>query len=296
MKIAIAAAAGNIGSRTARKIAAAGAELILLGRSLDKLTALEIDESISVETDVSDDQSMVKATAGAEALLCLVPQVMDRPNLKEWYAQVASAASTAVRANKIRRVVLVSSLGAGSGKDDLGTVSYAGQMEETLGQLGINLVSLRPGYFMENFLAQAGLIQSEGFFTFTYAPDHDIPFISTNDIGDVAAEYLLDDNWTGQPHRNLMGPENIALPQAARIISEVLNKPVTYRQASMESVRQQLSDFGAPPTVQQELIDLFVALGDADGAYATPRTTEAFTPTTFKQFVETKLLLAIGIN
>ncbi len=42
MKIAIAAATGNIGSRTAAKIAEAGVQSILLGRDARKLEALKI--------------------------------------------------------------------------------------------------------------------------------------------------------------------------------------------------------------------------------------------------------------
>jgi hypothetical protein len=40
--------------------------------------------------------------------------------------------------------------------------------------------------------------------------------------------------------------------------------------------------------------DLFRALGDPDGVYATARTPDAVTPTTFEQFVRQKLLPAIG--
>ena len=47
---------------------------------------------------------------------------------------------------------------------------------------------------------------------------------------------------------------------------------------------------GATAEVQREMGDLFRALGDPDGVYATARTAEAFTPTTFEQFVKHKIL------
>jgi len=178
----------------------------------------------------------------------------------------------------------------------LGTISYAGQIEKAFRRLKVNFVALRPGYFMENFLSQTASIKNEGFFTFTYAPNHDIPFISTDDIGDVAAGYLLDDLWAGQWSRNLMGPENITLTQAAEILSEALTKPVVYRQNSLDDAAQELTSFGLPETIRQELIDLFVALGDPDGIYATARTFEAFTPTTFKKFVGNKLMANLDAN
>ena len=137
---------------------------------------------------------------------------------------------------------------------------------------------------------QSDYIKHTGRFAFTYAPDHDIPFVSTDDIGDVAARYLLDDSWAGQWSRNLMGPANITLTEAAEILSKALNKTVVYRQNSLDDAGQELTNFGLPETIKRELIDLFKALGDPDGVYATARTFEAFTPTTFKKFVENKLI------
>ena len=289
MKIAIAAATGNIGSRTAQQISKAGAATILLGRDLGKLDALEISGSVGIITDLSDADSVIKATAGADALLWLVPPTSNYPSLKGWYEQITNVGVAAIKANRINKVVAVSSIGAGS-KNNLGTVTYAGQMEEAFSRLDINFVALRPGYFMENLLMQTDSIKTDGYFTFTYAPDHDIPFISTDDIGDIAAQYLLDDSWAGKWSRNLMGPENITLTQAAEILSEVLGKPVVYRQSSLEEARQNLANAGLPPTVQNELIELFESLGDPDGIYATARTYEAVTPTAFKEFAENKLL------
>lgn len=287
MKIAIAAASGNIGSRTARQVAEAGAQTILLGRDTVRMNQLEINDATSVAADLGDSDAVIEATRGADALFWLVPPTPNAPSLKEWYEKVTEAGVAAVRANEIKRVVAVSSLGAGS-RDNLGTVTYAGRMEQAFRQLEINFVALRPGYFMENFLMQTDSIKKDGYFVFTYAPDHDIPFISTDDIGDVAARYLIDDSWAGKWSRNLMGPENITLTQAAKVLSEVLDRPVSYRRISLDEARKQLTDAGVPPPAQQELIDLFAALGDPNGIYATARTFEAATPTTFREFVENK--------
>lgn len=289
MKIAIAAAGGNIGSRVAAKIAEAGVQSILLGNDVRKLEALKINGAICTAADLSDADAVAKATAGAEALFWLVPPVSNYSSLDDWYQKVTAAGVEAVKANKMERVVAVTSIGAGT-RPNLGTVTYAGHIEKAFRQLKINFVALRPGYFMENFLMQTDSIKNNGHFAFTYAPDHDIPFISTDDIGDVAARYLLDDSWSGQWSRNLMGPENMTLTRAAEILSEVLHKPVAYRQNSLDAARQELLKFGLPETIKQELIDLFKALGDPDGIYATARTFEDFTPTTFKKFIENKLM------
>lgn len=91
-----------------------------------------------------------------------------------------------------------------------------------------------------------------------------------------------------------MGPRNITLTEAAETLSEALNKPVVYRQKSMSDAERELTDFGLPETVRRELIDLFKALGDPGGVYATARTFEALTPTTFEEFVENKLIAILN--
>jgi len=60
--------------------------------------------------------------------------------------------------------------------------------------------------------------------------NHDIPWISTDDIGDEAAKYLLDDDWAGQWTCNLMGPENLTLLETTAILSQVLDLPLEYVQ------------------------------------------------------------------
>jgi hypothetical protein len=79
MKIAIGAAAGNVGSRTARQLSAAGIETLLIGRNGSHLSALDLPNAQIRPADMSDAQQVVKATQGADALLWLVPQTLTVP-------------------------------------------------------------------------------------------------------------------------------------------------------------------------------------------------------------------------
>ena len=87
-----------------------------------------------------------------------------------------------------------------------------------------------------------------------------------------------------------MGAENLTLPETCAILSQVLGYAVKFDRVSIESLQQQFAAMGATAEVQREMSDLFRALGDLDGVYATARTLEANTPTTFEQFVKYKLL------
>ena len=288
-KIAVAAATGNIGKRVAQQISLKGAEAVLLGQNLERLTNLNISNSIPIIADISNKEQMIEATKGVDALFLLVPPVLETTSLGEWYQKVSDASIAAVNENKIKRVVLISSLGA-STAPNLGTVSYCGALEVAFDNLSTNVLALRPGYFMENFVQQAQSIRENGKFSFPFDGNHDIPFISTDDIGDAAARYLLDETWAGHWKLNLMGPENITLKDVAKRLTALTNKPIEYVQQSFDELKAQLKTLEITDKVLQELVDLHDALGDPDGAYATPRTPEVSTPTSFEQFAEQKLL------
>jgi uncharacterized protein YbjT (DUF2867 family) len=289
MKIVIAAASGKIGRRTAEKIIQAGVETILLTRHPEKLADLVAQGATAKLSSSDDAQGLIEATRHADALLWLTPPKLDVSSLEDWYIQTAMAGAKAVRESGIRRVVNISSIGAGAGLN-LGTVSFSGNVESILNQTEANVLHLRPGYFMENFLEQVEVIRDSRTVCFPYAHDHDIPWISTDDIGDEAAKYLLNDCWAGQWTRNVMGPENLTLLEATAVLSRVLDFPIEYVQVTIESIQQRLTSMGATPEVQKELGNLFRALGDPGGVYATVRTPEASTPTKFEQFAKNKLL------
>jgi uncharacterized protein YbjT (DUF2867 family) len=289
MKIVIATASGNIGRRTAEKVIQTGAETILLARHPEKLANL-VAQGATVKPISSDDTiGLIEATQNADALFWLTPPKLDAPSLSDWFIQTATTAASSVRENGIKRVVNISSIGAGA-DSDLGTVSLVGSVESIFNQTSSNVLHLRPGYFMENFLDQIEFIRQDHTVYFPYACHHDIPWISTDDIGDEAAKYLLDDSWAGQWTRNLTGPENLTLPETTAILSQVLDHPIKYAQVTIESIQRRLALAGATPDVQRELGNLFRALGNPDGIYATVRTPEAVTPTTFEQFATYKLL------
>lgn len=289
MKIAIAAATGNIGSRIATKVSASGTIPILIGQNQDRLKKLAIPNAIIAVADLGNAQEVINATKGADALFWLVPPLISVPGLKGWYKQVTEAGIAAVIENHIKKVVLVSSLGANLDETS-GNLAYAAEMELAFDRLDADVLSLRPGYFMENLLTQVHPLQAQKEFSFLFEPDFSIPFISTDDIGDAAAKYLLDTKWAGHWKLNLMGPESITCAELSERLSALLAYPVSYQQGSVEQSKAMLAHFGASPSVQQELTDMFQTLASDRGPYATPRTPETKTPTSFEQFAKLKLL------
>lgn len=288
-KIVIAGASGNVGSQVAQKLMREdGLRLTLLSSKGTVPFETKNNEKI-VKADLTDVAEIERITEGADVLFWMVPANIFCPSIKEWYDKVVASGLNAVEKNEIPKVILISALGAGipSGKS---TVAYVADMEKAFNKVAKNVLALRPGYFMENFLMQKESIINQGQFYFPYSEDHDIPFVSATDIGNAAAYYINDENWSGQWVKNLMGPENLTLVRMAEILTELVGKKVSYIKTDYQQIRNQFAEMGCTETVQQEMVELFETLGDTDGAYATPRTLEAITPTTFTEFVQTKFL------
>lgn len=290
MKIAISGATGNIGARIVQQLVNSEHKLVLLSRNIEAEAQLKNDNIALLNTDIANKEQVIANTKGVDALFWMVPPLINVASLKDLYQTITSAGVEAVKENKIKKVVLLSAIGAGS-KEHLGTVSYVGDMEKAFDTLNdVDVLALRPGYFMENFLSQKHLIVQNGIFNFPYAPEHDIPFVSSDDIGDIAAKYLADDNWGGHWKLHLMGKENLTMIEIAQLFSKYLNKTVRYEQVSINHFENLFRSFGANEVVIKEMVELFEALGDPNGVYALPRTFETTTATSFSKFIQQKFI------
>jgi uncharacterized protein YbjT (DUF2867 family) len=291
MKIVVAGASGNIGTRVVSQLLDRGERPVMLARNGDKVGKFIARGATHVRVGSDDAAAIIDACRKADALFWVTPPVLSEQSMQGWYARTAAIAVEAIAVNRIQKVVHISSIGAGA-RPGLGTVSYTGDVEASLAAVCTKLVNLRPGYFMQNLAGTFARVHSDAVLALPFAPDHDIPWISTDDIGDVAAACLADQQWEGQWSRNLMGPENLTPLQIAALMSELLKKPIAYQQLPLEQLDLDFARFGANDVVRAEMRMLLEALGDTDGIYATARTPDAFTPTTLGEYLSGALRAA----
>ncbi len=99
----------------------------------------------------------------------------------------------------VQYAVSLSSIGADK-PDRTGPVVGLHRFEQRLNRIpGLNVLHLRPGYFMENTLAQIGPVQALGIAAGPLDPDLKLPMICTGDIGMAAAGFLL--GWNSRASR-----------------------------------------------------------------------------------------------
>ena len=82
---------------------------------------------------------------------------------------------------------------------------------------GLNALYIRAGYFMENLLAQVGIIKNFGMTAGPLRADLAVPMIATRDIGRYAAERMLKLDFKDKQPRELLGQRDVTYTEAARV-------------------------------------------------------------------------------
>jgi uncharacterized protein YbjT (DUF2867 family) len=234
---------------------------------------------------------LAKALEGAEALFWLTPPP-GRPDYYAWATKSAKQAASAAKLAGVRRVVVVSSMGAHTGPGT-GAVGPAREIENDFEAALPAVVSLRPGIFMENFLLSAGMIAKAGQIFVPIPAGKKWPLVATADIAAKAACWLFDRGWSGHHRVGVHGPKDLSTDEAAAIISAVLGKPVKCVDATIEQAREAMKGMGMPDFFVELILEQYVAFRDGRLDPAELRTPDTTTPTTLAQFSRDVLVPAI---
>ncbi|MEU4657662.1 NAD(P)H-binding protein [Streptomyces sp. NPDC023723] len=295
--IVITTPTGRIGSRLLDLLLAGaparGEELRVVVRDPASLSDAVRDRVDVVTGSHGDPEVVDRAFAGADAVFWVVPSGAPAPTLDDVYSGFTRPAAKAFAAHGVGHVVGVSALGRGTpvaGRAGHVTASLA--MDDLIADTGVAYRALANPSFMDNLLRQVASIRDDGVYADTVAPDRKAPLAATRDIAAAAAGLLLDRSWTGVGEVPVLGPEDLSANDMARIMSEVLGRPVRYVRQSLDDVRAALVARGAGPAPT----DGFVAMARAkdegldDGVRRTPGTAS---PTDFRTWCEEVLKPAV---
>lgn len=290
MGIVVTTPTGNIGRRVVEKLLAAKADVTVFVRDPSKLDPA-VRSRVTVATGTLEDaEALTKATKGANELFFVVPPNYSTTAWREWQRQLGLNAAQAIRANKIPRVVLLSSFGAQ--RQDLGPISGLGEMEGVIQAAAPNVLTLRAGYFMENLLQQVKTLREGGAMYNPLPPAVKMPMVATRDIADVVAAKLLDRSWSGHQTIGVHGPADVSMAEAAAIIGEALGRAVTYTQVPVEAAEDAMRKGGMSEVVATGYGAMLRGLSDGK-ARGEARSEESTTPTTLAEFARTVIKPAV---
>ena len=276
-------ASGNTGSIVADFLLSKGKKVRVVGRDVERLQRFVRKGAEAITAEISDAAALTKAFNGARAAYLLLPPITSREDQE----RQSDAIAKAVKDSGLRHAVYLSSYGAHV-PEGTGPVAGLHSSEQKLNAIsGVNVLHLRAAYFMENNLAAIGMIRGMGMFGHALLPDLKMPMIATRDVGDYAAQRLLDLDFSGKQTRELLGERDLSMTEATAAIARGIGKPdLRYQQLPYDQMQQALTQMGMSSKKAAVYIEMFQAINAEVLAALEPRSPENTTPTSFEKFVQ----------
>ncbi|CAO3593007.1 unnamed protein product [Absidia cylindrospora] len=225
---------GNVGTKCVRELISKKIPVTLLARDPEKVSNLfpgiSNDTLKVVQGDYDSHTELKAAIPGHTRLFLVVSDIEHMPTIKGTIATLAYASG-------IRQIVDISSLSVNDPwrsrhigyKARLAEEAILAASEQVK---GTSVVTLRPTRFMSNAIIFDRPVNG----SFTDNTTHDTPqtWISTNDIGVLAANILSDDI---EKHGNevyTMVGQVFTPAQRADVFTRVLGRPISYKQVSAQ--------------------------------------------------------------
>lgn len=278
---------GDIGGQVLARLLDRGEDVRVVVRDPGRLPARDRVEV--VVGSHGDPDVAAKAFTGADAVFWVAPPSPRAGSVMAPYLDFTRPVLDALAS--AGRVVGVSALGRGY-PGNAGHVTASLAMDDLIASTGVPYRALACPSFMENLLRQTALIRDQGVFFSPVSGDRAAPTCATRDIAAVATALLVDDSWHGNGAVAVLGPEDLSHNDMARIMSEVLGRPVRFQRVEDDAFTASLLDNGMSEPMARAMLDMMRAKDDGlDNAE--PRTPENTTPTTFRQWCEEVLRPAV---
>ena len=235
-KILITGATGNVGSAVLDNLGTTDISLRALAHDESNAQSLRdrgVDEA--VVGDFLEPETLIPALQGVSTVLLITPI---HP---EQVTQASNVIKAAKESGNDPRIVRLSVHQASHEAPSRNSRQHA-QIEDELRSSGLPYTLLRPTTFMQNTLATARTVASEGKI---YQPfkDGKLGMIDARDIGEVAAKVLTEEGHEGKVY-TLTGPAAISFYDVAEALSEVLGKEVRYVNVPLEKAREAMLNMG----------------------------------------------------
>jgi uncharacterized protein YbjT (DUF2867 family) len=283
--IAITGATGNIGSKITSDLLSMGQHVRCIARTADNLQNFAVKGAEIEAISLDDTDALAKALTGVDAIFAMIPPHYQAQDFRAYQNAIGASIASAIESAGVKYVINLSSQGADL-TEKTGPIKGLRDQEQRLNKMkDVNILHLRPTYFMENLLANIDMIKQMNIMGSAIRGDMKIPMIATQDIAKFSAKRLLKKDFSGITVKDLLGHKDLSMNEAAEIIGKKIDKPgLKYVQFSYEDTEKALVDMGFSADVAKLFIEMSQAFND--GLINTPRTRENTTDTPFEDFAE----------
>ncbi|MDO0913609.1 NAD(P)H-binding protein [Streptomyces sp. DT2A-34] len=234
--IVVTGATGNVGRPLVRALVEAGEQVTAVSR---RISARDVPEGTRHHpADLTEPERLAPALDGAKALFLLTSG--------DFMAAGGGlgAVLEVVRGSGVRRVVLLSSQGVGTGE-------HPSFLEDAVKASGLEWTVLRPGGFHSNALQWADLIRTRREVAAPFG-DVALPTVDPVDIAEVAALALRGPGHDGEVYE-LTGPAPVSPRQQTAAIEDALGEAVRFVELTRAEARERMLGFMPEPVVESTL-------------------------------------------
>ena len=277
-------ASGHVGGTIAERLLDAKRKIRVAARHGDGLKRLAARGAEIATGSIDDPAFLRRALRGAGAAFVLLPPTF-APGIRAWQDRTAAAIGDALEAEKVARVVSLSSIGADQAGGS-GPIAGVHVLEQRLdGIRGLAPLHLRPGYFFENHLASIGMIKGMGLAGSALRGDLKMAQIGTRDIGEAAARRLLALDWSGRTVQELQGERDLTMAEVAAALGKAVGRPdLKYVQFPYPDAEKGMIAAGLPAEMAALYVEMSRGFNDGHLRATQPRSAETTTPTSIERW------------
>ena len=285
--ITLLGATGNVGSKIAGILLRENQRVRVISRSFDKAKSFRRLGAEVYVGDAADSSFLTNAFTGSDGVFTLLPPDFKSTDYLSLQDRVGESIAGALRASGVKFVVNLSSTGADLA-DGNGPIKGLHKQEERLNALDLNVLHLRPVYFMENLLMNIDLIRTMGIMGSALKGDLRMPMIATRDIAAAAADALIKRNFPGKRVRDLLGQRDLTMDETAKIIGKKIGKSdLKYVAFSYDDALKGMVGAGLSENVSRLYLEMSKGMNDGlFGGTKIRRTPDNTTATPVEEFAD----------
>jgi uncharacterized protein YbjT (DUF2867 family) len=237
-RIMVLGATGDQGHPLLTRLRATGLTPVAALRNRKALAGTEFADVETVSADLYDQQSMIAAAAGMDAIAAHLPFVFDRDLARTLGENIAAAA----RANGVKMIAFNTSCHVED--HDIDSPAHDGrrEIEAAIATSGARHVILEPKVFMDNMIRiwNKPSIVNHGIFAYPAKPDLKISWICLDDVAAYMVEALAREDLPSGRYR-IGGPEALTGAEVAAKLSKVAGREIVFKSLTPDEFASAMS-------------------------------------------------------
>ncbi|WP_422345679.1 SDR family oxidoreductase [Parasphingorhabdus sp.] len=231
-------ATGDQGHPLLQRLLEAGMHPVAALRNTSTLTNTPFADVETVEADLYDEQSMIKAAQDMDAIAMHLPFVFDLEKATQLGHNIVAAA----KASSVRKIVFNTSCYVAD--EDNGNPAHDGRraIEKAIIDSGLEYAIFETKVFMDNMIRSWNKpsIVNSSIFAYPAKPDLKISWICLDDVAAFMVEALQNDDLPSGRYA-IGGPQALVGDEVATILSEVADKPITFKSMTPDEFASAMS-------------------------------------------------------